>query len=145
MAARYAHTKQFKRHNRELNSLRTRLGRLIRDIRRKIDGDEQLRETIAILLLHADQVRRVPVELSPPLRYITPQVVAIPGDRLNGLQCRGRVTRPARGTLKLLRNGEVLWRHEVSLWPEQRIRLPGRRISLDALEALEVRLDEQPA
>ena len=40
MAGRYAHAKQFKRHNRELRFLRTRFGRLIRDTRRKIDGDE---------------------------------------------------------------------------------------------------------
>jgi len=42
MAGRYAHAKQFKRHNRRLKFLRTRLGRLIRDIGRKIDGDEAI-------------------------------------------------------------------------------------------------------
>jgi transposase, IS5 family len=36
MAGRYAHAKQFKRHHRQLRLLRTRLGRLIRDIPRKI-------------------------------------------------------------------------------------------------------------
>lgn len=36
MDGRYAHTKQFRRCNRELRFLRTRLGRLIRNIRRKI-------------------------------------------------------------------------------------------------------------
>jgi IS5 family transposase len=36
MAGRYAHAKQFKRHHRQLRLLRTRLGRLIRDIGRKI-------------------------------------------------------------------------------------------------------------
>ena len=36
MAGRYAHAKQFKRHHRELRILRTRLGRIIRDIGRKI-------------------------------------------------------------------------------------------------------------
>ncbi len=39
MAGRYAHAKQFKRCNRELKFPRTHLGRLIRDIRRKTDGD----------------------------------------------------------------------------------------------------------
>ncbi len=34
MASRYIHAKQFKRANRELKFLRTRLGRLMRDIRR---------------------------------------------------------------------------------------------------------------
>jgi transposase, IS5 family len=36
MASRYAHAKQFNRHHRELRFLRTRLGQLIRDIRRKV-------------------------------------------------------------------------------------------------------------
>src|SRR6266480_2726637 len=38
MASRYAHAKQFKRHHRQLRILRSRLGRIIRDIRRKIEG-----------------------------------------------------------------------------------------------------------
>jgi transposase, IS5 family len=37
---RYAHAKQFKRANRALRTLRTYLGRVARDIRRKIRGDE---------------------------------------------------------------------------------------------------------
>jgi IS5 family transposase len=37
-AGRYAHAKQFNRHHRQMRFLRTRLGRLIRDIRRKISG-----------------------------------------------------------------------------------------------------------
>src|SRR5205809_1078320 len=36
MAGRYAHAKQFNRHHRQLRLLRIRLGRIIRDIRRKI-------------------------------------------------------------------------------------------------------------
>jgi len=35
MAGRYAHAKQFERRNRALKFLRTRLGRVIRDIRPK--------------------------------------------------------------------------------------------------------------
>jgi len=58
MAGRYAHAKQFKRHHRQLRFLRTRLGRLIRDIRRKIHGDESLTEVFATPLSRADQVRR---------------------------------------------------------------------------------------
>jgi hypothetical protein len=38
MAGRHVHAKQFKRHRRELRSLRTRPGRHTRDIRRKIEG-----------------------------------------------------------------------------------------------------------
>ena len=43
MAGRYAHAKQFNRHHRQLRILRTRLGRLIRDIRRKIAGQRARR------------------------------------------------------------------------------------------------------
>ena len=57
MAGRYAHAKQFKRMNRQIKFLRTRLGRLIRDIGRKIDGDAALQEIFAIPLGRARQIR----------------------------------------------------------------------------------------
>ena len=57
MAGRYAHAKQFKRMNRRIKFLRTRLGRLIRDIRRKTGGDEELREAFAAPLGRASQIR----------------------------------------------------------------------------------------
>jgi IS5 family transposase len=58
MAGRYAHAKQFKRMNRQIKFLRTRLGRIIRDIRRKIDGDGGLEEAFAVPLGRASQIRR---------------------------------------------------------------------------------------
>jgi len=58
MAGRYAHAKQFKRHNRELKFLRTRLGRLVRDIRRKTEDDPELTEIFAVPLARAKQVRQ---------------------------------------------------------------------------------------
>ena len=57
MTGRYAHAKQFKRQKRELRFLRTRLGRLIRDVRRKIDGDAQRQEIFAVPLRQASQIR----------------------------------------------------------------------------------------
>ena len=57
MAGRYAHAKQFKRMNRQIKFLRTRLGRIIRDIGRKIDGDEDLWEIFAVALSRAAQIR----------------------------------------------------------------------------------------
>lgn len=54
---RYAHAKQFKRANRALKSLRTYLGRVIRDIRRKITGEEDQQAAFAQLLLLAHSVR----------------------------------------------------------------------------------------
>ncbi len=53
-AGRYAHAKQFKRMRRRLRKLRTYVGRLIRDIRRKTtDMDEEL----AALVDRADRIR----------------------------------------------------------------------------------------
>ncbi len=57
MAGRYAHAKQFKRMNRELKLLRTRLGRVIRDIRRKIGDDAELQEAFGVPLSKASQIR----------------------------------------------------------------------------------------
>jgi IS5 family transposase len=57
MAGRYAHAKQFKRHQRQLRILRSRLGRIIRDIRRKIEGQARLEEAFALPLGRAAQIR----------------------------------------------------------------------------------------
>jgi IS5 family transposase len=54
---RYAHAKQFKRANRALRSVRTDLGRVLRDIVRKTNGDENLRKAFAEPLSLAFRVR----------------------------------------------------------------------------------------
>ena len=54
---RYAHAKQFKRANRALRTLKTYLGRVIRDIARKIEGDPRLETKFASLLSLARRVR----------------------------------------------------------------------------------------
>jgi IS5 family transposase len=53
---RYAHAKQFKRANKALRTLRTQLGRVIRDITRKIDGDAGLETKFAFLMSLARRV-----------------------------------------------------------------------------------------
>lgn len=57
MVGRYTHAHQFKRARRALKFLRTRLGRLIRDIARKIDGNAILEGRFARLLDLAVKVR----------------------------------------------------------------------------------------
>jgi IS5 family transposase len=57
MVGRYTHAHQFKRARRALRFLRTRLGRVIRDIRRKIDGEAALKGRFAELLALAHRVR----------------------------------------------------------------------------------------
>jgi IS5 family transposase len=57
MAGRYAHAKQFNRHRRQLRILRTRLGRIIRDVGRKIAGQPVLEEAFQWPLARASQIR----------------------------------------------------------------------------------------
>ncbi|MGY4281345.1 hypothetical protein ACVWXO_000565 [Bradyrhizobium sp. LM2.7] len=53
MAGRYADAKQFKRHQRQLRILRSRRGRMIRDI----EGQAALEEAFAVPLSGATQIR----------------------------------------------------------------------------------------
>jgi transposase, IS5 family len=53
---RYAHAKQFKRAKRSLKTLKTQLGRVIRDIARKIKGHAPLEEAFAKELMLARRV-----------------------------------------------------------------------------------------
>jgi IS5 family transposase len=57
MAGRYAHAKQFNRHRKQLRLLRSRLGRIIRDIGRKIAGDADLEAVFQWPLIYASQIR----------------------------------------------------------------------------------------
>lgn len=57
MAGRYAQAKQFNRHRRQLRTLRTRLGRIIRDIHRKIAGQPAFEEAFEWPLPRASQIR----------------------------------------------------------------------------------------
>src|SRR5262249_37311710 len=56
MVGRYTHAHQFKRARPELKFLRTRLGRIIRDIRRKIEGNAALEDCFGPLLALALRV-----------------------------------------------------------------------------------------
>ena len=56
-AQRYAHAKQFKRHKKQVKLLRTRLGRVIRDISRKMEGNDALQTAMAEPLSLAVRVR----------------------------------------------------------------------------------------
>jgi transposase, IS5 family len=57
MVGRYSHAHQFKRARRELKFLRTRLGRLIRDIARRIEGNAELQARFGPLLDLAAKIR----------------------------------------------------------------------------------------
>jgi IS5 family transposase len=62
---RYAHAKQFKRARRALKTLKTYLGRVIRDIWRKIAGDDCLEDAFAKELMLARRVHAENKNLRP--------------------------------------------------------------------------------
>ena len=65
MQQRYAHAKQFNRAKRALKTLKTYLGRVMRDIARKIAGDEALRKIFAHPLMLAGRVHTQNKNLRP--------------------------------------------------------------------------------
>src|SRR6478672_9124863 len=93
MAGRYAHAKQFNRHRRELRMLRTRLGRIIRDIRRRIVGKAELEAVFAWL-----RTRALPARASPfsRLRLLlssgAPVRPAYRATALRSRNCRERIS-----------------------------------------------------
>src|SRR5499426_3269111 len=93
---RYAHAHQFKRANRSLRKLKTYLGRVIRDIERRIVGNEDLREAFVRPLFLArrvlEQERRqrgrkvsvaTPVKHSAGGQFVT-HAAALPGNPYDG-------------------------------------------------------------
>ncbi len=86
---RYAHAKQFNRANRALKKLRTLLGRVIRDITRKIEGDSGLEAVFAQLLMLARRVREQQQRQRGPKVYSlhAPEVECI-GKGTDSARCR---------------------------------------------------------
>jgi IS5 family transposase len=84
---RYAHAKQFKRANKCLRTLKTYLGRVMRDIRRKIAGNEALRAAFAQPLSLGYRV------LTQKKRQEAPKVYSLHAPKWN-VSARARPTNP---------------------------------------------------
>ncbi|MBC8554057.1 MAG: IS5 family transposase, partial [Candidatus Brocadiales bacterium] len=56
MRGRYSHARQMRRSNKELRRLRTYLGRVIRDIERKIEGRDELSDMFSVPLSLAQRI-----------------------------------------------------------------------------------------
>ena len=102
---RYAHAKQFKRANRALKKLRTYLGRVIRDIGRKIEGDSGLEAAFAKLLSLARRVREQKQRQRGPKVYSlhAPEVECIGKGKAHGptsSASRSRVATTHQATAK---------------------------------------------
>ena len=104
MASRYAHAKQFKRHHRQLRLLRSRLGRIIRDIRRKIARRPELAAVFEGPLARAAQIRSA---AAAPARM---EALFLP-------RPRGRMHRQGQGSRTLRVRRQSLDRHHQRLCP----------------------------
>jgi IS5 family transposase len=93
---RYAHAKQFKRANRALKKLKTYLGRIIRDIGRKLGGNADLLGGIALerMLARARQV------LEQKQRQRGPKVYSLHAPEVECIG-KGRAHRPYEFGLKV--------------------------------------------
>ncbi len=85
---------------------------------------------------------RIPVTIDPPFEYIYPQVIVSPGKELHPLHLRTRATRTAKGVLQMVRNGETVWKRRITANALQRIRLPVRKVHVEGLKNLEVKIAE---
>ena len=108
MAGRYAHAKQFNRHRRQLRLLRTRLGRIIRDIRRNIGGKADLEAVFEWPLTRANQIRS--------------QQQRQRGWKLYSFRSRGRVHRQRQGQRPLRVRRQGLDRHHQRPRPGRSVR-----------------------
>lgn len=106
MVGRYSHAHQFKRARRALKFLRTRLGRVIRDIRRKIAGDPARQARFADLPALAPRVSCIELDANrqsvDSIRFLTQSVeplqFVVSGD---GQILESARARPARRTKQL--------------------------------------------
>ena len=96
---RYAHAKQFKRANRALKTLRTYLGRVIRDIARKIENDGWLKEVVFKGIL--SRARRVRDQKQTTTKGLFP---ARPG---SGVHRQGQGPSPLRVRRQSLRGDDA--------------------------------------
>jgi hypothetical protein len=103
---RYAHAHQFKRANRSLRKLKTYLGRVIRDIERRIVWNEDLREAFIRPLFLA---RRV---LEQERRQRGHKVYSLHAPEFECIG-KGKAHRPVRGQGERRHNGETFRRRAV--------------------------------
>ena len=120
MASRYAHAKQFKRHHRQLRLLRSRLGRIIRDIRRKIEGRPELEAAFEAPLARAAQIRSA---TAPPAGM---EALFLP-------RPRGRMHRKRQGLCALRVRRQSLDRHHQRLRTRWPVRAPRQGIARQPL------------
>jgi NADPH-dependent 2,4-dienoyl-CoA reductase/sulfur reductase-like enzyme len=85
----------------------------------------------------------IPISIAAPLKYVYPQSLALPANEIDPLLFRLRVSRPARGRLRLLADGREIWSGRVNALPERRLSLPVHRIPRDGIAGIAIELAEE--
>jgi NADPH-dependent 2,4-dienoyl-CoA reductase/sulfur reductase-like enzyme len=85
----------------------------------------------------------VAVRIADPVKYVYPQIIVPCGDsRLPMLLIRARVTRAARGSLRLSVDGREIWSRTGRFLPERRLTIPTSRIPRSGVADIAVDLIE---
>jgi hypothetical protein len=88
-------------------------------------------------------VRRLPIDVAEPVKYVTPSAIAVPGRRPGPLQMMYRMARSASGRVTLAADGTVFWRSPVfTAHPERRLRLTRNLPDLHRVGRLSVGFEE---
>jgi hypothetical protein len=86
--------------------------------------------------------RIVSLSSEAPLKYVYPQRLAYPLGEVSPLMLKARVSRGARGRIRLMADGQELWSRAMTALPERRLSIPlsslprneAGRITVDFIE-----------
>jgi hypothetical protein len=82
------------------------------------------------------------LEAKAPVRYVCPQRVSFPAPVPAALPINIRVSRPARGRLRVLDGAREVWSEVRNLLPERRVILPLPAHVAEHAERLAIDIDE---
>ena len=106
------------------------------------EGQAAARSIVKRLNCPPPSAEKIQIQAAEPLRYVYPQIISTPGEKLSSLQFRTRTQCSTRGLIQITRNKREIWRKKIASRPHRRIRLPGHKVQIDGLKSLEVKFFE---
>lgn len=100
---------------------------------------EDIARDLAGRLPHATANLRVRAEGA--LRYLCPQMVAVPGEGDAGRQFNARAARELRGRLTVIADGREIWARRLHALPERRLAVPLAKVMDAGAREIAVRLE----
>jgi Pyridine nucleotide-disulphide oxidoreductase len=87
--------------------------------------------------------RMIALQTNAPLKYAYPQRLALPLAGMSSLLLKARVTRQARGKLRLLAGGHELWSRRMTALPERRLSVPVSRLPAGEVDDIAIDFIEE--